>query len=720
MKVLLVIPPFSQINTPYPSALQLSGFLKSRGYDARTFDLSLAVALKIFSRQGLERIFSHIRSLHSQDEMIKRALSLSDKYISTIGPVINFLQGKNPNLAYRIVQDGFLPEGDAFSRASDEKKAFGYFSLQDKAKYYSSLLIDDITEIIARTVTPFFRLSRYAEKLAQSPPYFDPILKELNRPCNLIEEMMLEELAKEIECFNPALVGFTVPFPGNLLGALISSKYIKAYYPGIKIAFGGGYINTELRSLSDERMFDYTNYITYDDGELPILNIIRALEGQTSQFVRTLSRERGKLLYRDDAKEKNLQHDELFPPSLEGIDPDKYVPVTEMLNPMHRIWSDGYWHKLTAAHGCYWHKCTFCDISLDYIKRYSPARAVTIVDWMEDMIAETGKTAFHFTDEAAPPALLKEISLEILRRNLAVSWWGNIRFEKAFTEDLARLMALSGCIAVSGGLEVADERILRLINKGVTLSQVARVCKGFRDSGIMVHAYLMYGFPTETPQEIINSLELVRQFIKNNLFQSGFWHLFSLTAHSPIAANAVDFNIEVLSSTQNPFANNDLSYKSLSGTNYGNYSDGLNKALYNYMHGIGLDWDVTRWFDFRVPKSSINKSLISSFISDTQDKYHPEDRKRVLWAAAEPLTAKAGKMELDLSVHGNSIAADWKLDFRTANWIKEIARKASVNSTEAITLGQIKSSYPGGEEAFDEFARTDVWKELRDNILLFI
>ncbi|MCU7490412.1 MAG: radical SAM protein [Ignavibacteria bacterium] len=718
MKVLLIIPPFSQINTPYPSAPQLSGFLRSRGIEARTFDLSLTSALKLFSRPGLERIFSCIAG--SEDDVVKRALALRNKYVSTIDPVINFLQGKNPNLAYRIVQDGFLPQGEAFSRETDEKGAFGYFSLQDKAKYYSSLLIDDITDIISRTITPHFRLSRYAEKIAQSPPHFDPLLNELKRPMNLIEEMIIEELKKEIEAYGPDVVGFTIPFPGNLLGALVSAKFIKSRYPKIKIIFGGGYVNTELRTLRDERIFDFADYITYDDGELPLLNIIKSLRGESSSFVRTLLRENGKLTFKDDAPEKNLSHEDMFPPSLEGIDASKYIPVTEMLNPMHRIWSDGYWNKLTAAHGCYWHKCTFCDISLDYIKRYSPARAVTIVDWMEDMISQTGRTAFHFTDEAAPPALLKEVSLEILRRNLAVSWWGNIRFEKAFTEDLARLMALSGCIAVSGGLEVADDRLLSLINKGVTLSQVARVCRGFRDSGIMVHAYLMYGFPTETAQEIINSLELVRQFIKHNLFQSGFWHQFSLTAHSPIALTPEKFNVEVTSSKENPFANNDLGYKDLSGIDHSIFSGGLSKALYNYMHGIGLDWDVTKWFEFRVPKSTVDKSLVKNFIHDTLDMYMPDGKRRALWTGSSPVIKKLGKGEMVVTVHGNSVAAEWNLDHRTAAWLKEAALKADINSTEGVTFGQLKASFPNGEEAFNEFAKTEVWQELRDNILLFV
>ena len=116
------------------------------------------------------------------------------------------------------------------------------------------------------------------------------------------------------------------------------------------------------------------------------------------------------------------------------------------------------------------------------------------------IVAETGQTGFHFVDEAAPPKSLKALAAELQRRGVAVGWWGNIRFEKSFTPELCRQLAASGCIAVSGGLEVASDRLLKLMQKGVSVQQVARVTKAFADAGILVHAYLMYGFPTQTVQ----------------------------------------------------------------------------------------------------------------------------------------------------------------------------------------------------------------------------
>lgn len=748
MKILLVIPPFTQINTPYPSTGQLAGYLNSKGYETESLDLSLQVILRVFSGEGLSHIFEEIRSRSFNDEFVKRAVALSSAYINTVEPVISFLQGKNPNLAYRLIQDGFLPQGESFLSHADEDAAFGYFGLQDKAKYYCSLYIDDLAKIIGRTIAPHFGLSRYAEKIAVSPPSFDPLFRELQREPNYIEKLMREETEKAVERFSPSVIGYTIPFPGNLMGALISSALIKAKYPHIKIVYGGGYVNTELRSLRDARVFNFTDYITYDDGELPLLNIIRNLEGKNDPpvWIRTLTCMGGKVISADsitpshnktetesgsgsaEAAKKinaleNLNYNGLTPPSLKGLEPGNYIAMTEMLNPMHRLWSDGYWNKLAAAHGCYWRKCTFCDISLDYIGRYSPARASVVVDWMEDLIKQSGRNSFHFTDEAAPPSLLKEIALEILRRKLQVTWWGNIRFEKAFTKDLCRLLALSGLCAVSGGLEVADERLLKLINKGVTVEQVASVCRNFRDSGVLVHAYLMYGFPTQTEQEIVNSLELVRQFVNLGLFQSGFWHRFSLTVHSPIAQNPAEYGIRILSSMDNPFANNDLEYIDLNGIDYGKYSQGLNKALYNFMHGKGFSTDVVRWFDFKVTRPDINKNLISRSLKDDSDdplQLRTSAGSRALWTEQLPIVEKKNKNIFLLKLHTASSEGSWEMDRKTAEWIRKLAVAASLDSAERPSVEYLKRTFPGGENEFELFLNSGVWDELRQLALIFV
>ncbi|WP_288253720.1 radical SAM protein, partial [uncultured Hydrogenophaga sp.] len=281
----------------------------------------------------------------------------------------------------------------------------------------------------------------------------------------------------------------------------------------------------------------------------------------------------------------------------------------------------GRWNKLTVAHGCYWKKCSFCDVGLDYIGRYETAEARTLVDRIERIVDETGQTGFHFVDEAAPPKALKALAEELLRRDLAISWWGNIRFEKTFTPELSQLLADSGCIAMSGGLEVASDRLLTLMKKGVTVDQVARVTKGFSDAGILVHAYLMYGFPTQTVQDTVDALEYVRQLFLNGCIQSGFFHRFSCTVHSPVGLNPQDYGIELIPLPPVSFAKNDIGFIDPTGVDHDALGVGLRKALYNYMHGTGLEEDVRAWFEHLphpVPRATVKKHRIARALAQRE------------------------------------------------------------------------------------------------------
>ena len=282
---------------------------------------------------------------------------------------------------------------------------------------------------------------------------------------------------------------------------------------------------------------------------------------------------------------------------------------------MNRLWSDGRWNKLTVAHGCYWKKCSFCDITLDYISRYEAASAKTLVDRIEAIVAETGQTGFHFVDEAAPPKVLKALAQELIDRGVAISWWGNVRFEKTFTPELCQLLAESGCIAISGGLEVASDRLLKLMQKGVSVDQVARVTRAFADAGILVHAYLMYGFPTQTTQDTVDALEYVRQLFENGCIHSGFFHRFACTVHSPVGQDPQAYGVQLLPLPPSPFAKNDVGFIDPTDCDHDAMGEALKKAIYNFMHGIALEQDVRRWFSVRVPKPKVARHFIAQALA---------------------------------------------------------------------------------------------------------
>ncbi|ADZ92643.1 B12-binding domain-containing radical SAM protein [Marinomonas mediterranea] len=637
MTVLLMTPPMTQLNTPYPATAYLTGFLRSRNYDAIQRDPAIELFLEMMTSDGLDIIRQHVEDNFEQfndDELpdvIYAFLSEFDRYSLCVEPVIRFLQGKDPSLALRIVSRRFLPEGPAFDAIEQMtaisgdvlQNAFGDLGVQDKAKYLATLFINDLSAVITQGVDPHFEVSRYGERLAAANPSFDDLYDILMGEPSFSSEILEQLVELYLEETQPSVVALTVPFPGNMLGALRIAQTCKAINPDIAIVMGGGFVNTELRALKDPRVFEFVDFICVDDGERPFMTLLEYLDGQreVDELVRTYclaEDENGELFvhFNDNKALHDIPQTDVAAPVYDGLPLNDYLSLCEMLNPMHRIWSDGRWNKLTIAHGCYWRKCSFCDVSLDYIDRYDAAGADILVDRIEQLIEETGQTGFHFVDEAAPPKALFALANRLIERGVVISWWGNIRFEKTFTPERCQLLADSGCIAVSGGLEVASDRLLKLMKKGVSVEQVARVTKGFSDAGILVHAYLMYGFPTQTEQETIDSLEMVRQMMSSGCFQSAYWHRFAATIHSPIGINPDDYGITLADRPETRFAENDVDFFDPIDTDHDMLGRGLRKSLYNYMHGIGFDQPMNFWFDQPVSKTSVKKSLIENAINN--------------------------------------------------------------------------------------------------------
>ncbi len=632
MKILLLTPPMTQLNTPYPATAYLTGFLRGREVGGERLevtqrDLSILLIHRIFSRAGLTRVLSEItrKKIARASKSVAWFVHHAEDVLNAVEPAISFLSGRDSTLAMRLASRRMLPEGPRFraltefSEDAEEQLtwAFGTLGVQDRAKYLATLFLDDLADVIRDAIDPRFELSRYGEKLAASTPTFDALSQSLEAPAPTLIDEFLDELTRDVfREVRPDVLGLSAPFPGNVYGAFRIAKKAREFDPRIKTVLGGGYVNTELRELKEPRVFNYFDALTLDDGERAFLCLIEWFLGKrdSSKLLRTFIREAGVVTLKHDPREHDIPARDAGTPTYDGLDLTKYLSILEMPNPMHRVWSDGRWNKLTLAHGCYWKKCNFCDVTLDYINRYDANPADLIVDRMVKLVEETGQSGFHFVDEAAPPAVLRQLAERLIERKVNVTWWGNIRFEKTFTPELCALLARSGCVAVSGGLEVASDRLLKLMNKGVSVEQVARVTRAFAESGVLVHAYLMYGFPTQTTQETIDALERVRQLFVEGCIDSAFWHRFAVTAHSPIGKEPEKFGITIHPPTVPvTFARNDLEFTDPTKADHDRLGLGLKRALYNYMHGVGFDMDVREWFtemDSKVPKPQVPPDLI--------------------------------------------------------------------------------------------------------------
>lgn len=729
-KVFLITPPFTQLNTPYPATAYLKGFLNTKGIDSFQADLGIEVILKLFSKQGLTDMFAYIEANPKQlTPNSERIIALQTDYLKTIDSVMLFLQGKNPTLSHLICQEDFLPEASRFAQLEELDWAFGTMGTQDKAKHLATLYLEDISDLIVECIDPHFGFSRYAERLGRSANSFDELYNTLQQPLTYIDRLNIGLLHEKLLDINPQLVCFSVPFPGNLYAAFRSAQFIKQHFPYIKTAMGGGFPNTELRSLSDARVMEFFDFITFDDGESPVECLVEHVEGwrNVSQLKRTFVLIDGKVTYIDNSGCKDYKQSEVGTPDYSDLPLDQYISVIEIVNPMHRMWSDGRWNKLTMAHGCYWGKCTFCDISLDYIKIYEPVAAKLLVDRMEELMAQTGQNGFHFVDEAAPPALMRELALEILRRRIAVTWWTNIRFEKSFTADLCRLLKASGCIAVSGGLEVASDRLLELIQKGVTVAQVARVTRNFTEAGIMVHAYLMYGFPTQTAQETIDSLEMVRQMFEVGILQSGFWHQFAMTAHSPVGLEPEKFSVVKESDIVGTFANNDIVHIDNTGADHDKFSFGLKKSLFNFMHGICFDYPLQDWFEFKVPRTKVTDDYIYSVLQE-ENAFNIKPTAKVIWIGGKPsvtysIKNKKGRtFEIAALVfHDKKESFSIQVSKEQGGWLVTFLEQIDLTQNTVSTFMQAKQSYEaGGFEDFELFWYSKPINTLREYGLLVL
>ena len=730
--ILLITPPFTQLNTPYPATAYLKGFLNTKKIDAFQMDLGIEVILELFSKNTFRELF---KLAFEKDSIIsencERIYALKDQYLQPLDEVIRFLQGKNQTFARQICTDNFLPRASRFEQLDDMDWAFGSMGMQDKAKHIATLYLEDLSDFIIECIDDNFGFSRYAERLGRSANSFDELYEQLQTEPTFIDDITLKILEEKLKTVEPKLICISVPFPGNLYSAFRCAQFIKANYPKLPVSMGGGFPNTELRSVSDIRVFEFFDYITLDDGELPIELLISNVLNPTLEnpghdlFKRTFLLENGEVTYKNSSTRSDYRQSEVGTPDYSDLLLADYISVIEIANPMHSLWSDGRWNKLTMAHGCYWGKCTFCDISLDYIKIYQPVAARLLVDRMEELIAQTGENGFHFVDEAAPPSLMKALALEIIKRKLSLTWWANIRFEKNFTRDLCMLLKASGCIAISGGLEVASDRLLKLIEKGVTVEQVAQVTRNLTEANIMVHSYLMYGYPTQTIQETVDSLEMVRQLFEIGVLQSGFWHQFALTAHSPIGLNPSEYGITPIFKDIT-FANNDVDFKDKTGIDHSKFSYGLKKSLFNFMHDIGFEMPLQEWFDFKIPKTQIKPNLIQSYL-ESEANFNIQPTAKILWLGGMPLIdeqikTKRGvtRHQLKMTFHDTTETFQIIMEKEMGEWLLNVLEQLTPHQEKQTSFAQLKNDFETCFEDFELFWFSKPIRRLKEHGLLVL
>lgn len=685
MRLALVLPPSTQLNTPYPSISYLGRAMQDAGIDVHQDDLGLRLALHLFSRAGLAEVLGAIedRAEAGLPGPAWDALARGELLLETIDTVVAFLQGRDPTAATRLARQGSLPAGPRLARAEamDLDHHFGRMGKVDRARYRASLHLADLAELVQATLDPGFSLAHYQHHLAAGPSPWAPIAARLAQ--STLVDGWLDALCDELlERSRPDVVGLSVPFPGTLYGALRLGQRLRER--GVYVVMGGGYVNTELREVDEAGLWGCVDALSYDDGEGPLLAILEHLAGGPDRRHRTRSAQG--------------RHDATVPTRPFNPAPDygdlplgDYLGILDSLSPAHRLWSEARWNKLTVAHGCYWKKCAFCDIQLDYIARYEPAPVTALVDHIERLVDQTGVRGFHLVDEAAPPRVLRDLAVEILARGLDVSFWGNVRFEAAFTPALCRLLARAGMTMVTGGLEVATDGMLARMQKGVTVDQAARAAHAFTEAGILVHAYLMYGFPGQSAQDTVESMEVVRQLFAAGVLQSAFWHRFVLTRHSGVAADPARWGVHVPPLPADTFAANDLPHEDRTGHDPTPFDGPLVASLQAWMRGEGHERPVLDWLEgvpgLEPPRTASDRVALA--LEAESDERAWRDRSRVLWLGQ-------GYLESDdaVTVLGTHHRSVLRGPPAVLEWLGEVL-DAAHPAEPPLRWAEVRESFPG-------------------------
>jgi hypothetical protein len=468
-----------------------------------------------------------------------------------------------------------------------------------------------------------FSLVRYAERISCESD-FSSVEKILSSPVlNVFYKKILEENFADFFSDEFNLVCISVPFAGTFAPALFTGKFLKEKFgEKIFVSIGGGFVSTELREFRKKNFFRYADSLSFDRGYGSYKNLLDQISGkkftQNSVYkMRIFSAE--KILepvWKNQRYEEfeNRATSEIFP-DYSSVDFSIYPRCSDDENPMQRLWSDGAWMKAYLAHGCYWHRCSFCDTQLDYVSFYKNVCVEKLFRSLENQSEKNKIRGIHFVDEAMPPVALKKFSWMNLRSQKKFSFWGNVRFEKIFRRDLTDFLSFGGLLGVTGGIEIATQNGLDSVKKGTDLDAIVGACCAFKESGIFVHAYMIYGFFGESETDTINSMETLRQFFAEGILDSAFWHKFVLTKNSRIYAewkNGMHADLQPEEISSEDFLHNELNFRGEEKSK--KFGRGLSAALDSWMHGEKISRRVNDWFDFKTPLPTVSKNLVKDAI----------------------------------------------------------------------------------------------------------
>ena len=518
MNISLLFPPSWHPSQPYLSIPCLSAFLEQSGVPVREQrDLNIEL---------LDRMLTKNFGLDIHQQLIDLVKKLEQSVDGETGP------GSKEHYAKAVESlDRFPHLIDEIERAKGSLRSQEFF---DEDRYRESLfVIDRWLDVVSSLYFPT-RMTVVDNQLSYSIYSSRDIIKAIhdetqNPYLDLYRRFFLPGFTQD----TPDFVGVSITATSQIIPGLTLCRLIKEQFPQVHVTVGGSIFTRLVDNLRRcDRLFEVTDDFIVFEGETALLEMIHQLEGRRdfSKVPNLIWRQDGKITVNQPFYSENLA--EHPAPNYKGFPLDQYLAPSTVL-------------PVQFSRGCYYKDCAFCALTLDH-QNFRQKDPIKVVDELEALSKLHNTPFFFFTDECLALSPTKRLCKELINRNLDLQWTAELRFEKNLSRELLSSMREAGCQKIVFGLETYNARLMDFMVKGITQENVARICSDCVDLGIAVHCYVIVGFPTETEEE---SLETMNFIVDNTKLNTSYGFscqpcLFDLEKEAPIMSDPGAYGVQ--------------------------------------------------------------------------------------------------------------------------------------------------------------------------------
>lgn len=538
MRTLLIHPPQWIPLNPHFSLASLVGQLRNHNYEVKIRDINIEFFNYILTKEyvsksvnmAFEMFDSLFEELQKEFSDEKKEQDYSEDFKKKLFKYTKIKDFKNNRIkeAFRIPD---VIEESVATLKSKEK----FYSPKDFIEAINN--IDSALELISLPYLPSILEFHY-----YSNPFFKLTFDSIKEYCldkstNVFYEFydrVLQSLLDE----KPDLVGISINssfqiVPGLTLAMLLKQNNI----PHVNI--GGNFFSRVTEALVDNSEFFhlFADSVIVEEGEIPVVELAKHIDGKIG------INEVPNLVYLDNDTVKvnekivPLKLNDMHFQDLEGFPLDLYFTPDIVLSTQ-------------ASRGCYWRKCSFCDH--DFGQNYNIKDVDRLIEEIKYIQEKFNISHFEFIDESVSPAYLREMSTRILQEGLKVSWFNNARLENEFDKELLQLASDAGLKMMLWGFESGSNKVMELINKGIDIDKRLSILKDAIDSDIWNFAFIFFGFPTETWEDALQTVDTICK--NTDVICSYGKSIFTLGKHTRLRDDPEKYSITEILKNEEEFS----------------------------------------------------------------------------------------------------------------------------------------------------------------------